>query len=339
MVPPAELKRSIPGLPDPLAVTMRLAVLVFMVAGLVEAQHPHAAGQWWSSRWYWAVLAALVAATAAIAWRARERVHRRRQRALASAVKERTADLERERHSERERNRILEMLVSNEPLESVLEEVLQGIRSQCPGALCAILLKGADNCQVLAALDVPGEWLTALRVARAVPFEAWRMPLSGQHPSTDPAWSVFASRLKGPAPGTVSSRPIRNGESPPGVILLFYEEAAVPGEFDAIAAEIGERMARLAIEQNRLYDSLHFQACHDGLTGLPNRALFEERLDRYLREAETLGKRLAVLFVDVDRFKRVNDTFSHRVGDLYLCEIANRMKQTLRPIDTVARVG
>lgn len=98
-------------------------------------------------------------------------------------------------------------------------------------------------------------------------------------------------------------------------------------------------MARLAIEQNRLYDSLHFQACHDCLTGLPNPALFEERLDRSLHEANALGKRLAVLFVDVDRFKRVNDTFNHRVGDLYLCEIANRMKKILQPIDTLARVG
>jgi hypothetical protein len=73
------------------------------------------------------------------------------------------ADLERERRRERERNRILEMLVSNVPLESVLDWVLRGIRSQCPEALCAILLKSSDHCQVLAALDVPGEWLTALR--------------------------------------------------------------------------------------------------------------------------------------------------------------------------------
>jgi diguanylate cyclase (GGDEF)-like protein len=325
------LKRARAGLPDALAVTMRFTVIAFLIAGLVKEQS--------HSGWFWALLAALVAATAIVAWRARERSHLVRQSALASAVRERTADLDRERLRERERNRILEMLVSNEPLETVLDEVLEGIRTQCPGTLCAILQKSGDHCQVLAALDVPGEYLTALRVPRAVPFEAWRMPLSDQHPSTDPAWNVFVSRLKGPAPGTLCSRPIRNAESPPGVILLFYPAGATPGEFDARAAEMGERMARLAIEQNRLYDSLHFQACHDCLTGLPNRALFEERLDRSLHEANTLGKRLAILFVDVDRFKRVNDTFNHRVGDLYLCEIANRMKKILRPIDTLARVG
>jgi diguanylate cyclase (GGDEF)-like protein len=332
-------KRARACLPDPLAVAMRFSVLVFLIAAIVESQRSGGRGHWGNSGWFWALLAALVAVTAVVAWRARERSHFERQSTLASAVSDRTADLERERSRERERNRILEMLVSNEPLESVLDEVLQGIRSQCPGALCAILRKSADHCQVLAALDMPGEWLTALRVPRAVPFEAWRMPLSDQHPSSDPAWSVLASRLNGPMPGTVCSRPIRNAESPPGVILLFYPEGTAPGEFDARAAEMGERMARLAIEQSRLYESLHFQACHDGLTGLANRALFEERLERSLNEAATPGKRLAVLFVDVDRFKRVNDTFSHRVGDLCLSEIANRMKQTLRPIDTLARVG
>ncbi len=232
------------------------------------------------------------------------------------------------------------MLVSNEPLESVLDEVLQGIRSQCPGALCAILRKSGDHCQVLAALDVPGEWLTALRVPRAVPFEAWRTPLSDQHPSSDPAWSVFASRLKGSVPGIVCSRPIRERRLAAGShsALLSRRRGSRRVRRKALA-EMGERMARLAVEQNRLYDSLHVQACHDCLTGLPNRALFEARLDRSLHEAATLGKRLAVLFVDIDRFKRVNDTFNHRVGDLYLCEIANRMKKISWPTDTLARVG
>ena len=102
---------------------------------------------------------------------------------------------------------------------------------------------------------------------------------------------------------------------------------------------MAERMARLAIEQGRLYDGLHFQANHDSRTGLANRAAFEERLDRSLNEAEVRGQRLAVLFIDLDRFKGVNETFSHRVGDLFLREMANRIKSTLRPGDTVARIG
>src|SRR5579863_5133261 len=103
------LKLACASLPDPLAVVMRFTVLAFLIVGI--------RGHWGNSGWFWALLAALVAATAVVAWRARERGHLERECALASAVRERTADLERERRSERERNRILEMLVSNDPLE------------------------------------------------------------------------------------------------------------------------------------------------------------------------------------------------------------------------------
>ena len=139
-------KRSISGFVLPLTVLMRLMVLSFLIAGIREAQRSGTTGQWWNSRWFWATLAGLIAATAAVAWRARERGHSLRQNALESAVIERTLDLDRERQRERERNRILEMLVSNETLGTVLDAVLRLVRSQCPGALCAILLKRGDGC-------------------------------------------------------------------------------------------------------------------------------------------------------------------------------------------------
>jgi diguanylate cyclase (GGDEF)-like protein len=99
------------------------------------------------------------------------------------------------------------------------------------------------------------------------------------------------------------------------------------------------QLAQIAIEHSRLYEDLQFQAHHDGLTGLPNRALFEERLTRAVLEARTLQQRLAVLYVDLDRFKQINDSMSHRIGDLLLREIAARMKKALRPGDTIARIG
>jgi diguanylate cyclase (GGDEF)-like protein/PAS domain S-box-containing protein len=85
---------------------------------------------------------------------------------------------------------------------------------------------------------------------------------------------------------------------------------------------------------------LQHQALHDTLTGLPNRALFMDRLDRALASEDPEGPdRTALLFCDVDRFKTVNDTFGHHVGDLVLTSIAQRMQSVLRPTDTVARLG
>src|SRR5690606_13879789 len=88
-------------------------------------------------------------------------------------------------------------------------------------------------------------------------------------------------------------------------------------------------------EQQLLHDALH-----DALTGLPNRALFLERLDRFLQHAHRRPSfRFAVLFIDLDRFKVVNDSLGHPAGDSLLIDVARRLELLLRPQDTLARLG
>ena len=84
---------------------------------------------------------------------------------------------------------------------------------------------------------------------------------------------------------------------------------------------------------------LDYQAHHDPLTGLPNRTLFESRLHSALIDQQDSGSQGAVLFLDLDRFKHINDSLGHPVGDLLLKSIATRLKEQLRDIDTVARLG
>jgi diguanylate cyclase (GGDEF)-like protein len=82
------------------------------------------------------------------------------------------------------------------------------------------------------------------------------------------------------------------------------------------------------------------QALHDPLTGLPNRALFVKQLRRRLmRRQRDLTRRFAVLFIDLDHFKPINDTLGHAVGDLLLAEVARRLESVVRPDDLVARMG
>ena len=94
------------------------------------------------------------------------------------------------------------------------------------------------------------------------------------------------------------------------------------------------------ITQQKMYEArLDLLAHHDALTGLPNRLLFSDRLNQRIAEARRRGEQVAVMFLDMDRFKRVNDTLGHNSGDRLLTQVAERLKTTLREADTVARMG
>ena len=92
-------------------------------------------------------------------------------------------------------------------------------------------------------------------------------------------------------------------------------------------------------ERRAAEDKLRHMATHDSLTDLPNRTLFTERLSAAASRADRSGKLFAVLFLDLDNFKRVNDAFGHRLGDELLSEIASRLAGVLRGSDMVARFG
>lgn len=89
-------------------------------------------------------------------------------------------------------------------------------------------------------------------------------------------------------------------------------------------------------EQERL---LLFMAQNDTLTGLPNRALFRDRLERAIIRARRKQYPIALMFIDVDHFKEVNDQYGHAAGDELLCEFAKRLRQCVRASDTVARMS
>jgi diguanylate cyclase (GGDEF)-like protein len=99
------------------------------------------------------------------------------------------------------------------------------------------------------------------------------------------------------------------------------------------------RAIRYAMERKRHELELAHQATHDTLTGLPNRTLFLDRLELTLARIERRERACAVLFLDLDRFKVVNDSLGHDVGDRLLMEAARRLEALLRPSDTVARFG
>ena len=135
----------------------------------------------------------------------------------------------------------------------------------------------------------------------------------------------------------------RSGVSPQWLSLVIIVTTAAVLAIALIVSLLDARMeSRTSILANSLAaanNELTHLALHDNLTGLPNRLLLEDRLEQAVRAANREGSHFAVLFIDLDGFKAINDVFGHHAGDLLLVEVAKRIRNTVREKETVARVG
>ena len=174
--------------------------------------------------------------------------------------------------------------------------------------------------------------------------------------------AAAAASLVGPLSATVAAR--RTGQGPPGIVSGGKSWVADGGA--PLVAQIGLAVLvaglasarawmlvlllppvvvvqRAFARQERLRRQaeaeLAYRAFHDALTGLPNREFFAERLATALARFRSEGRTIAVLFLDLDRFKLVNDTLGHSAGDRFLVAVADRLRSCVRPADTVARIG
>ncbi len=247
---------------------------------------------------------------------------------------------------ERDRNRVLEMVAGQEALETVLGQVCGLLERQMPETRYAILLAGAGGVTVGAAPRLPAAFGAAFRGPTA----------SGEAA----AWSAIVERgVAAPVdlaaePGLAGHRalllkagmegcwviPLLSADaSTVGAFLCFQRERAVSVPAPPAALEAAQRLAVVAIENRRLTERLAHQARHDTLTGLPNRRVFEERLADELENARRHSRLLAVFFIDLDRFKQINDTLGHATGDAVLRQVAERFAGTMRKGDCLARLG
>jgi len=124
-----------------------------------------------------------------------------------------------------------------------------------------------------------------------------------------------------------------------GVLEFYGRDRSAPDAdllrmSNQLGALIGQHIARRETERR-----LQFVVSHDPLTGLPNRTIFSQRLGQALAQAARYDHKVALLFIDLDRFKIVNDTMGHEAGDRLLREVADRFRESLREGDTVARHG
>jgi len=139
--------------------------------------------------------------------------------------------------------------------------------------------------------------------------------------------------------GALVNLPLRGHGRVLGVLGIYLRREQSPGAEDlalyaTIAAQVGQ-----TLERARLHAALKRQALYDELTGLPNRTLLRDRLNRAAASAARTEADISVLAVDIDGFKAVNDRLGHAAGDRVLVEVARRLQASVRTGDTVARLG
>jgi diguanylate cyclase (GGDEF)-like protein len=123
------------------------------------------------------------------------------------------------------------------------------------------------------------------------------------------------------------------------IIVATIAVLAIALIVSVLDVRLAARTGVLAASLEEANQQLTYMALHDGLTRLPNRLLLEDRLERAIRSACREGRRFALMFIDLDGFKGINDAYGHHVGDLLLADVAERIEACIRASDTLARVG
>jgi len=125
-----------------------------------------------------------------------------------------------------------------------------------------------------------------------------------------------------------------------GLVMVFFKDSQTPDADNASRVlQSASRLVSLARDHWHMHERLIFDARHDALTGLPNRTLAEDRLEQALARAQRRKQLFAVLCIDLDGFKGVNDSLGHHAGDELLRVAATRLRARIRHSDTLARIG
>ena len=256
------------------------------------------------------------------------------------------------RHSEqqmRDQAHILEMIATATPLTETLEEICRAIESQSADSLCTVMVTDEDGETLVmtAAPSFPPQLRQALarvpivKDGELVKAAARRESLDVVDIQSDARLARYRELSRAHGLRALRMVPLVSwaNDRVIGTLLLTYRETreSTPAERQTI--DLLAPLAAIAIERKEFEDRLAHQAHHDPLTGLPNRAQFQELLESGLGRSRRLGTAVAVLFVDLDRFKVVNDSLGHEAGDELLGALADRLRAVLRPSDIVARFG
>ncbi|TVQ74281.1 MAG: diguanylate cyclase [Oceanospirillales bacterium] len=260
-------------------------------------------------------------------------------------------------HSLKEKhNRILAMIADDQPLQSILIEITKNIESHRSGCLCSIMLK-PDNESYLTPIASPSLDQEYVEIINKVPITvgagscgtaaATRQRVVIADIQSHPYWKSVKEAVVKAGLKSCWSQPVMDHS---GQVLatfaIYTREVSEPSSADIRLIEEVAQLAAIAIDRSRMLELLklseqhhRYLAHHDPLTGLANRSLFSDRVEQAIRLAKREGNHLAIILIDLNDFKLINDQHGHVVGDKLLCAIAKRLKTSIRNSDTLSRYG
>jgi diguanylate cyclase (GGDEF)-like protein/PAS domain S-box-containing protein len=246
-------------------------------------------------------------------------------------------------------NRILGMVASGLPLQEILLTLSRFVETHSTQGLCSIQIMDAGSALLHPpiAAGLPEEFCSAIGSVHTAAGDGCfsaavrrRQRVTSVDMAKDPLWAPWRDLAVRHGLLACTSWPILGKQKKIlGALSLYYRETHAPDTQELELADIAANLAGIAIENKQSEDRIRFLAHYDELTSLPNRSLFNQLLNHAMKSAQRHQSKLAVLFIDLDRFKNINDTLGHDAGDFALREFSKRVRGCMRGADTLARMG
>ncbi len=242
-------------------------------------------------------------------------------------------------------------LLGDFSIESILDRLVERTLGVVPVTGAGVLLMGEDGeLRFAAASDEVLRRIEPLQVelGEGPCIEAWRTGEQILIPDLglDSRFPNFSPRARAAGLGAVFSFPMAVGGDPLGALDVYQQEPGSLSPADVYVMQVLADVAASYVFNSRAHaatrqvaEELLRRSLHDELTGLPNRALLHDRLEQAIAKSQRSGAMAAVLFVDLDQFKLVNDNHGHLAGDRALIAVADRLRNAVRPADTLARLA
>lgn len=244
---------------------------------------------------------------------------------------------------------VLERLTEKMPLAAILQQIAERIEALLPGRLCSIMTLDADGerLRIAAAPSLPeffNRAIDGLQVGAGVGAGGSTAhtsePTVTGDIANDPKWAGYHDLARRAGVAACWSYPIVTSDKQVlGTFAIYARTPSVPDRNTEQLIETTSHLIALAIDSKRYEDRIQYLAHFDSLTSLPNRVQLKEQAHYLLPRADRSSTSVALLFVDIDRFMNVNDSFGHGVGDALLAQLADRLQHAVRDDDTLARFG